>query len=241
MKIKQLKTCKSFTYICFLLIAVLPWVSCTSYVVIAPNYPAKLRIGDGVKLTMKDGTVYSGRAVYLDQASIVIRTPKQTKARSPVEVARFGTTVPWKDVVHVKVTGTLDRQGKLISNEEIRVNHRSNHRRHMLTNIGLLGVSISFLGAALMQGQVSPTNLTGPSTGHTKGRIAFWSTFILGSAASTFLGYKVGQNLDRQVAITRIERFREQLQKIAEAAQDTLQQNQTSIPPQIKAAPPSVQ
>ena len=232
---------KLITYTSLLLIFLLPTISCTSFVVIAPPYPTKLRVGDGVKLIMKDGTVYSGRTVYLDQASIVIRTPKQTKAQSPVEVAKFGTTVPWKDVVHVKVSGTLDHQGKLISNEEIRVNHRSHHRRNMLINVGLLGTTLSFLGAALVQDRVSPTNLTGSSPSHTKGRLAFWSTFILGSAASAFLGFEAGQHMDRQVAITRIERFREQLRQIAKASQDSLQQTQESVPPRSNMGPPAVQ
>ena len=81
MKIKHITSSKFFFFTCLLLIVVLPVVSCTSYVVIAKPYPVKLRVGDGVKLIMRDGTVYSGRAVYLDQGSIVIRTPKQTKAK----------------------------------------------------------------------------------------------------------------------------------------------------------------
>lgn len=245
MKIKHITSSKFFFFTCLLLIVVLPMVSCTSYVVISQPYSSKLRVGDGVKLVMKDGTVYSGRTIYLDQSSIVIRTPKQTKAKSPVEVARFGTTIPWKDVFQVKVSGTLDHKNKLISNEEIRVNHRSNHRRNMLTNIGLLGVSLSFLGGALIQDQIAPTNLTGSSSGHTKGRIAFWSTFILGSAATAFLGYKVGQQMDRQVAITRIERsrlqFQEQLRKIAEASQDSILKKQNTPPSTFETEPSKVQ
>jgi hypothetical protein len=240
MKIKYISQSKCSISICVLLAMALSLVSCTSFVVISPPYPAKLRVGDGVKLLMKDGTVYSGRTIYLDQVTIVIRTPKQTKTQRPVEVARFGTTIPWSEVVNVKVSGTLDSQKKLISNEEIRINHRSNHRRHMLTNIGLLGTTISFLGATFMQDQIAPIKLTGNNSGHTKGRIAFWSTFVLGSTASAILGYKTGQYLDRQVAITRIERFRQQLRQIAEASQDSLKNNPTLSPPP-SIAPPSVQ
>lgn len=240
MKIKHQSKSKLFISICILLIFTLPLVSCTSHVVIAPPYPTKLRIGDGVKLLMKDGTVYAGRTVYLDQASIVIRTPKQTKTQSPVEVARFGTTISWKDVVNVKVSGTLDSQKKLISNEEIRINHRSNHRRNMLTNIGLLGTTISFLGASFLQDKVAPISLTGSNSGHTKGRIAFWSTFVLGSTASLLFGYKTGQYLDRQVAITRIERFRAQLRQVAEASQDSTKNVQPPPPPN-PVGPPSIQ
>jgi len=240
MKIKYPSKSKLSISICLLLALTLPFISCASFVVIAPPYPSKLRIGDGVKILMKDGTVYSGRTVYLDQASIVIRTPKQTKTQRPVEVARFGTTIPWTDVATVKVSGTLDSQKKLISNEEIRINHRSNHRRHMLTNIGLLGTTISFLGAAFIQDQIAPISLTGTNSGHAKGRVAFWSTFILGSTTSAILGYKTGQYLDRQVAITRIERFRAQLRQIAEASQDSSKNLQTH-PPANPVGPPSVQ
>ena len=240
MKLKHQPKSKFTIFICALLVFTVPLVSCTSYVVIAPPYPTKLRIGDGVKILMKDGTIYSGRTVYLDQGSIVLRTPKQTKTQRPVEVARFGTTIPWQDVVTVKVSGTLDSQKKLISNEEIRINHRSHHRRNMLTNMGILGTTISFLGATFVQDRVAPISLTGSNTGHTKGRIAFWSTFILGSATSVMLGYKTGQYLDRQVAITRIERFRAQLRQIAEASQDSLQ-NKPPTPPPNPVGPPSVQ
>jgi len=239
MKIKHLSKSKFSIFIIVFLIITLPLVSCTSFVVITPPYPTKLRVGDGVKLLMKDGTVYSGRTIYLDQASIVIRTPKQIKTQRPVEVARFGTTVPWAEVVNVKVSGTLDSQKKLISNEEIRINHRSHHRRNMLTNFGILGTTLSFLGASFLQDQIAPTSLTGTNSGHTKGRIAFWSTFVVGSTVSAMLGYKTGQYLDRRVAITRIERFREQLRQITEAAQDSLKNAPLSVPPNPSPPPPT--
>jgi hypothetical protein len=190
---------------------------------------------------MVDGTIYSGRVTYLDLGSVVIRTPKQTKTKRPVEVAKFGITVPWKDVVGVKVSGTLDSQGKLISNEEIRVNRRTNHSRNMLTNIGLLGLSLSFLGAAYVQDKVTPTSLTGVNSGHIKGRIAFWSTFSLGAAGSAALGLKMGQRMDRGVAITRIERFREQLRKLAEAKQDSVRLPSIYTSPESEVTPTSVQ
>lgn len=230
MKKNNFAASKPFTLTTLFLVIILPFVSCTSYVVIGKPYTNKLRIGDGIKLILKDGTVYSGRVTYTDVVSVVIRTPKQIKSQSPVEVARFGTTIPWAEVVGVKVSGTLDSQGKLISNEEIRVNHRTNNRRNMLTNVGILGVSLSFLGATLIQDKVSPTNLNGGNESHLKGRVAFWSTFALGSVVSFVAGYKSGQYIDRQAAITRIERLREQLRKAAEAPQDSLQQDQTSFP-----------
>ena len=93
----------------------------------------------------------------------------------------------------------------------------------------------------MVQDRVSPTSLNGRNTGHLKGRIAFWTTFVLGSAAGTSLGYKMGHKMDRGVAIHRIERFRGQLRKIAEAKQDSLEQSQTSTSPKVQIIPPSVQ
>lgn len=241
MKIRMSPNNRPFGLTAVMLILILPFISCTSFVVIGPPYQTKLRVGDGVKLTLKDGTLYSGRITYVDQVSIVIRTPKQTKSQSPVEVAQFGTTIPWSEVNRVKVSGTLDSQGKLISNEEIRVNYRSNYRRNMVTNIGLVGVTLSFLGAAIAQDQVSPTNFGGNNESHLKGRIVFWSSFILGSVASLALGYETGSYLDRQVAITRIERFRHQLREATKVAQDSLNQNQSTFPIEHPLSSPSSQ
>jgi hypothetical protein len=195
--------------------------SCTSQVVLAPPYSDKLRIGDGVKLVVKDGTIHSGRIVYVDRASVVIRTPKQKNSERPVEVAQFGTTIPWAEVVRVRVTGTLDSQQKLISNEEIRINVRTNNRRNYAINVGLLGMGISFLGGAYIQDRLSP--LSSPTrSDHQKGRAVFWTTLIGGSVASLFLGYKFGQHYDHQLAIDRIDRLREKV-RLATAVSDSLQ------------------
>jgi hypothetical protein len=152
--------------------------------VIGKPFHEKLRIGDGIKLTVMDGTIHSGRILYLDRATVVIRTPKQIKAKSPVEVARFGSTIPWNEVALVKVAGTLDNQRKLISNEEIRINRRTNRKRNLGVNMGLLGLGLSFLAGTYLQDRISPpiTNVT--NFRHQQGRTAFWSILISGSLAS---------------------------------------------------------
>ena len=215
---------------CFFVASLLVFSGCASQVIITKPYHEKLRIGDGIKLTVKDGTVHSGRIVYLDRGSVVIRTPKQKKAQRPVEVARFGSTVPWSEVVRVRVSGTLDNQNKLISNEEIRVNRRTNHRRNLGVNVGLLGSGLSFLLATYLQNKVSPATTDLSSNRHSLGRTAFWSTFILGSLGSLTAGYKAGTHWDSQVSIARIERqrdgIREALRKAAEAQSDSLNKAQ---------------
>ena len=213
---------QTFSIVCILLAASLAFLGCAVQVVVSQPFHEKLRIGDGIKITVKDGTVHSGRIVYLDRGSVVIRTPKQTKAKSPVEVAIFGTTVPWSEVVRVKVSGTLDSQRKLISNEEIRINRRTNHRRNFGINTGLLGTGLSFLAGAYIQDKISPPTIDVTNFRHEQGRAVFWSTFITGTVASALLGYKWGDHLDRNVAIARIERQRQTAREALKASRDTL-------------------
>jgi len=192
-----------------MLAAVFLFSACASSVVqIREPFKAKLRPGDGVKILGKNGTLYSGRITYLDDRVVILRTPKQTVTNSPVKVAKFGTSIPWETIKSIKVAGTLDSQRKLISNEEIRVNRRTNLRRKLMANVGLLGLATSFLVGSAIQEQIAPAdpqNLTG---NHGKARFSFWSTVLAGTAASVAGGYKLGQFLDNQKAVERIERFR---------------------------------
>ena len=222
--------------VCTCLTLLITLSGCASHVVISQPYHEKLRVGDGVKLLSKDGTVHAGRIVYLDRASVVIRTPKQIKTQRPVEMAQFGTTVPWSEVVGIKVAGTLDSQRTLISSEEIRVNQRTNHRRNFAVNIGLLGLGASFLTGVYIQDRISPaTSLTAP---HNQGRLAFWAAFAGGSLASAFLGYKIGDYRDRHIAITRIERQRTLLREAAGFAADSLRTPSQIFPPAMSFPSP---
>ena len=211
---------------CVFLATLLVFSSCASHVVITKPYNEKLRIGDGVKLTVKDGTIHSGRIAYIDRGSVVIRTPKQKTSESPVQMARFGTTIPWSEVVRVQVSGTLDIQNKLISNEEIRVNRRTNNRRNLGINVGLLGASFSFLTGAYLQDKISPATTNISNYRHSQGRTVFWSTFLLGTLGSLALGYKWGDLQDRKISIARIERQRENvrqaIRRATEAQVDSL-------------------
>ncbi len=60
-----------------------------SVIQVRPPYHQKLRIGDGVKITVGDGTLHAGRVVYVDKSIIVIRTPRQTITNHPVKSARW--------------------------------------------------------------------------------------------------------------------------------------------------------
>ena len=197
----------------FLCLAILVIGCGHSVVQIRPPFNQKVRIGDGVKITVSDGTIHSGRVSYTDKSIVVIRTPRQTVSVHPVKSARFGTTIPWEEVRQVKVVGTLDAEGKLISGEEIRVNRRTNLRRNTLINIGLLSLATSFLIATKIQDHVSPPSANPPSKDHGKGRFAFWAAWVTGSASGSFLGYKLGDYLDQRHAIDRINRERTALRK----------------------------
>lgn len=139
--------------------------SCASSIVtIRPPYPEKLLEGDGVKITGKDGTLYAGRVIYVDRKVVVLRTPKQTISENPVKTARFATTIPWSEVTKVRVAGVLDRKGRLISNEEIRIKRRTKDWRNYAINIGLLGLVGSFVLGVAIQDAVSPNNTDLSST-----------------------------------------------------------------------------
>ncbi len=186
--------------------------SCAPSVVqIRPPYPDKVRPGDGVKVSLKSGKEVSGRVTYVDGSVMVVRTPKQTVSETPVKETRFGTTITWPEVTAIKVAGTLDSTSRLISNEEIRINHRTNHRRNFTVNLGLLGSAAAFLIASSLQDQVaSPFD---PSKDHARGRATFWTTWLLGSTAAATGGYYLGRQIDRSKAIQRIERLRAQLRR----------------------------
>ncbi len=191
------------------LVAALIVSSCApSIVQIREPYFQKLRPGDGVKIRVKSGTLHAGRVVYLDQKVVVIRTPRQRITDNPVRASRFGTTIPWETIHSLKVAGTLDSRRKLISNEEIRINRKTNLREKLMVNAGLLGLATSFLiGAAIQEhmAPADPNNLTG---NHGRARFTFWSVMLGGTAASVVAGRQIGSYLDDRRAIGWIERSR---------------------------------
>ena len=157
--------------------------------------------------------LHSGRVVYLDAKVVVLRTPRQTITNSPVKSAKFGTSIPWETVKSIRVAGTLDSQNKLISNEEIRINRRTNLRQKMMANMGLLGLATSFLiGSAIQESMApaDPANLTG---NHGRARFSFWTTVLAGTAASIGAGYRMGKLLDNKYSVNRIERARADLRR----------------------------
>ena len=179
-----------------------------SVVQIKPPFQKKLRPGDGVKITDRSGTLHSGRIVYLDNKVLVIRTPRQTLSDKPVKSVKFGTSIPWETIAKVRVAGTLDSQRKLISNEEIRINRRTNLRRKLAANVGLLGLATSFLIGSAIQESIAPADPANHTGNHGRARFAFWSTVLAGTAASAYVGYRLGWFIDTQGAIERIERSR---------------------------------
>ena len=179
-----------------------------SVVQVKPPYQQKVRPGDGVKITMMNGTRYAGRVVYVDKSVAVIRTPAQTSEDNPVKSVKLGTTIRWEEVKTVKVAGTLDSQGKLISNEEIRVSRRTNSRLKMVFNVGLLGSFVSFLAATAIQDAVSPASTDPSKDSHGKARFWFWTTWGAGTAASAYLGQQYGRYIDWRRSVDRIERRR---------------------------------
>lgn len=210
--------------IAVVLSAALILASCAPTIVqVKRPYHTKVRPGDGVKVLTKDGTTFSGRVTYVDQSLVVIVTPKQVIQRHPVESARFGTSIPWETVHTIRVAGTLDSDGRLISNEEIRVNRKSNLRQKMLINVGLMGLAAGFLAGARIQESIAPADPTNLKGSHGKGRLAFWTTVLGTSGLGLAGGYKLGSYMDRGRAIDRIERFRARLK----AHSDSLTANST--------------
>lgn len=204
-----------------LAVALLSMSCAQSIVAIRPPYTGKLRVGDGVKVTDTSGVIHTGRVVFLDRSVIVVRTPKQVITEKPVVEARFATTIRWDDVRKITVAGVLDSEGQLISNEEIRVNLRTNDRRNYAVNIGMLGSAVSFLGAAAIQGAISPADTDLSSDSHGAGRVGFWSAWAAGTALSGYLGWRLGDRQDRRRSIARIERDRQQ--QLAASRLDSLQ------------------
>ncbi len=197
-----------FKGVAYILASILIFSGCAQNVIILPPYDQKLRVGDGVKLTVEDGTLHTGRIVYLDRASVVIRTPKQVISENPVRSVRFGTSIPWNEIRKIQVTGVLDSRKKLISNEEIRIKRRTNYRRNYAINFGLLGVATSFLFATRIQANISPTTADLSKHSPGKARLGFWSTWITGTVATAISAYMAGKKLDRMNTIHRIERER---------------------------------
>jgi hypothetical protein len=201
-----------------------------SVVQVKPPYPRKVRPGDGVKITMLNGTLYSGRVVYVDKVVTVIRTPEQVSTEKPVKSVRFGTTIRWDEVKTVKVAGTLDSQGQLISNEEVRVNRRTNSGLKMVFNVGLLGSFVSFLAATAIQDAISPASTDLTDDNHDTARFWFWTSWGIGTAASAYLGHQYGQYVDWRRSVDRIERQRaaarlgtaDSLRTLAKTEMDTI-------------------
>ena len=196
--------------------------SCASSVVqIRPPYYEKLRAGDGVKIREKDGTLHAGRVGYLDKKLIVIRTSKQKIANNPVKVTQFGTSIHWETIHSLKVSGTLDSQRKLISNEEMRVHRKTNLKDKLKVNSGLLGLAAGFLIGSAVQDRMAPADPANLTGNHRRARFAFWTVLLGGTAAGVGIGHEVGSILDSQKAINRIERSRAQLR----AQQDSTSRN----------------
>lgn len=191
-----------------LLLALLMTVSgCASVVQVRPPYDKKVRIGDVVHVTVGDKILH-GRVVYVDSDGLVIKTGKTVQQQHPVKAYTFTTQVAWGDVQRLRVNGVLDRRGKLIGEEEIKVNRRTGYRGSLMFNAGLLGFAASFGLGVLIQDRYFPPLGQKPISKLNDGRVAFWLTWIGGTGLSTFGGYTVGRIFDRQRAIDRVEQIR---------------------------------
>ena len=180
---------------------------CASLVQIRPPYEQKLRIGDYVDVTV-EGKSLHGSVAYLDAKGLVIKTGKVMHQYQPVKSYTFTTQLSWAEVRRIRVGGILDRRGKLISDEEIKVNRRTGYRRMLPFNLGLLGFAASFgLGVAIQDRYFPPLGEK-PISSLNRGRGMFWMTWMGGTLLSTTGGYFVGRILDRRHAIQRVEKIR---------------------------------
>lgn len=195
------------TPIALFLVASLCLPGCASLVQLHPPYDQKIRIGDHVDVTTGD-KMYRGSVVYLDTEGLVIKTGKLVQQHSPVKTYTFTTQVSWSEVRRVRVRGILDRRGKLISDEEIKVNRRTTFRRALPFNIGILGCAASFGLGVFLQDRIFPPLGQKPLSSLNRGRAAFWLTWTGGTLFSTTGAYVVGRVLDRHRAILRVEKVR---------------------------------
>ena len=195
------------TPLILLLAAALSVSGCASLVQIRPPYEQKLRIGDDVDVTV-EGKSLHGSVVYLDANGLVIKTGKVMHQYQPVKAYTFTTQLSWAEIRNIRVGGILDRRGKLISDEEIKVNRRTDYRRMLPFNLGLLGCAASFGLGVTIQDRYFPPLGQKPLSSLNKGRGIFWMTWMGGTMLSTAGGYLVGRILDRHHAIQRVERIR---------------------------------
>jgi len=193
--------------VALLLAVVLTASGCASVVQVRPPYERKVRIGDHVHVTVGDKIIH-GRVVYVDDRGLVVRTGKVVHQEHPVKAYTYTTQVAWGDVQRLRVNGVLDRRGKLIGEEEIRVNRRTGYRRSLMFNVGLLGFAASFgLGVAIQDRYFPPLGQK-PISKLNDGRLAFWLTWVGGTALSAAGGRVVGALIDRRRAVERVELIR---------------------------------
>ncbi len=190
-----------------LLAAALSVSGCASQVQIRPPYEQKVRIGDNVDVTVGNKT-FHGSVVYLDASGLVMKTGKEVHQYEPVKMYTFTTQLSWAEIQRIRVSGILDRRGKLISEEEIRVNRRTSYRRMLPFNLGLLGCAVSFgLGVAIQDRYFPPLGQK-PISKLNEGRAVFRLTWMGGTLLSTAGSYLAGRILDRRHAIQRVEKIR---------------------------------
>ncbi|MSS73217.1 MAG: hypothetical protein EXS64_17275 [Candidatus Latescibacteria bacterium] len=191
-----------------LLLAVLLAASgCASVVQVRPPYEQKVRIGDQVHVTVGDKILH-GRVVYVDRLGLVIRTGKTVQQQHPVEAYTYTTQLIWGDVKRLQVNGVLDRRGKLIGEEEIRVNTRTGFRKSLMLNVGILGFAASFGLGVLIQDRYFPPLGQKPISRLNVGRLAFWTTWMGGTVLSATGGYVIGNLIDRRRSAERVELIR---------------------------------
>jgi hypothetical protein len=174
---------------------------------VRPPYERKVRIGDQVHVTVEDKVLH-GRVVYVDRQGLVIRTGKVVHQEHPVKAYTYTTQVAWGDVQRLQVNGVLDRRGRLIGEEEIRVNRRTSYRKSLMFNVGLLGLAASFGLGVMIQDRYFPPLGQKPLSKLNDGRLAFWLTWVGGTALSAAGGRVVGALIDRRLAVQRVEAIR---------------------------------
>jgi hypothetical protein len=193
--------------IALLLSALLILTGCTSMVQLRPPYDQKLRIGDRVHITSGDAVIH-GQIVYLDANGVVLRRDKVVSQLHPVTAYQYTAQLSWAEVEKLRVDGILDRRGRLIGEEEIKVNRRTVFRRSLPWNMGLVGFAASFGLGVFLQDRIFPPLGQKPLSRMNQGRLAFWGTWVGGTLASGFGGYRLGRYADRRRAIERVEKIR---------------------------------
>lgn len=193
--------------VALLLAVILAASGCASVVQVRPPYERKIRIGDQVHVTVGEKLLH-GRVVYVDNRGLVIRTGKVVHQKHPVEAYTYTTQVAWSDVQRLQVNGILDRRGRLIGEEEIRVNRRTGYRKSLMLNVGLLGFAASFGLGVVIQDRYFPPMGKKPISRLNDGRLAFWLTWMGGTILGATGGYVIGNLVDRRRAIERVELIR---------------------------------